>query len=375
MAFKIPTLAELSDRARKSFRANLKGTDAWLWPNNVYASAKVIAGSVFEAFGFLAYIRRMILVHTAPDIETLLLHGEEFAIPRKPAAPAQGQVTFTATTALTVADSALLRRSDGVEFRVVNGGTLPGAGDLEVTVIATTDGAAGNTAEGASLEIVSGVTGTATVEIGPGSLALGAELEDKESFRQRILFRKRNPPHGGAPADYVLWVGQVAGVSFLEDRPTVFIERLWAGPGSVRVFPLMFDLYADGIPQAADVQRVADYLATVQPAGAAVTVQAPTAVPVAIVINGLVPDTPDVRGAVEAELRDAFKRLSRVAGTDAEFAAMPYLAFPTSFSTSWIWQAVANASGEKRHRISSPAADIALTAGQYPVFASVTFNP
>jgi uncharacterized phage protein gp47/JayE len=225
------------------------------------------------------------------------------------------------------------------------------------------------------LEIISGVTGDDQATAAVDSLGLlgGADVEDDESFRARILFRKRNPPHGGAPADYVQWCGQIAGVSFDSGRPTVFVERLWQGPGTVRVFPLMFDLYADGIPQAADLVRVADLLATVQPAGAKVTVAAPIAVPVNVTIAGLVPNRTDVQEAALAELRATFRRLSRVAGVDAQLGGMDYLAYPTSFSRSWLWQAVANATGEQRHAITSPAADQALNPGEMATLGTVSF--
>lgn len=367
----LPTLGELAHRTRLAFRAHLKGSDASLWPNNIYVAAKVLAGKAFEIFGFAAYIAKQMFAHTAPDIESLRMHGEEFGIPQKPAQPATGKVTFTSSGALTVNASAVLERGDGVQYLVVDGGGLPGAGALQVSVVAVRDGVAGNAVGGTALTIVSGVTGDTTAEVASGGLALGAEIEDIESYRARILFRKRNPPHGGAPADYVMWAGEVAGVSFDVDRPTVFVERVWAGPGTVRVFPLMFDLYPDGIPQGVDVARVAAHIASVAPAGAVVAVAAPVAVPLPITITGLSPDNTDVREAVLAELRETFRRLSRVAGNDSE--VMPYLAYPTSFSRSWIWQAVANATGEQRHEITSPVADIALAAGEMATLGTVTF--
>ncbi len=371
--FNVPTLRDLAERARQSYRAYLKGSDGWIWPNNVYVSAKVVAGMTFEVFGFAAYIAKQMFAHTAPDIESLRMHGEEFGIPQKPAQPATGKVVFTSSGALTVNANAVLERGDGVQYLVVDGGGLPGVGTLEVSVVAVHDGVAGNAVGGTALAIISGVSGDATVQVAGGGLALGAEIEGIESYRARILFRKRNPPHGGAPADYVMWAGEVAGVSFDADRPTVFVERRWAGPGTVRVFPLMFDLYPDGIPQGADVARVAAHIAALAPAGAVVAVAAPVAVPVNITIAGLLPDNTDVREAVLAELRETFKRMSRVAGNDSEVAGMPYLAYPTSFSRSWIWQAVANATGEQRHEITSPAADIALAAGEMATLGTVTF--
>jgi len=375
--FALPTLADLLNRTRQSFRANLKGSDAWVWPNNVYASAKVIAGAIFEVFGFAAYIQKQMFAFSAPDVESLTNHGAEYGIPRNPAAPASGNVVFTVTDNVTVNTNAVLQRTDGVQFIVTAGGTLATSGSLTVPVIAAADGAAGNTDANAPLAILSGVTSTSTTAptaaVDGNGLTLGADLEDIESWRARILFRKRNPPHGGAPADYVFWAGQVSGVSFYLDRPTVYVERLWQGPGTVRVFPLMYGLYANGIPQAADVQRVQDYIETVKPAGAQVTVAAPIAVPVNVTISGLQPNTVDVQEAVRAELADAFQRLSRPAGADAQFGSMPYLASPFSFSLSWIWQAVANATGEQRHSITSPVTDVALSAGQMATLGTITF--
>jgi uncharacterized phage protein gp47/JayE len=376
--FQLPTLKELSERTRQAFRANLKGTDAWVWPNNVYASAKVVAGAVFEVFGFASYIEKQIFAHRAPDIESLTRHGTEYGIARKPAAPAVGNVVFTAADDIAVDTGAVLRRSDGLEFIVSVGGVLATSGTLTVPVIASTDGVASNTEANTSLEIISGVTSsgtpTPTCAVDSSGLALGADVEDIESYRARILFRKRNPPHGGSAADYVLWAGEVSGVSFFLDRPTVYVERLWQGPGTVRVFPLMYNLYANGIPSPADVQRVQDHIEMVRPAGAKVTVARPIEVPVNVIVQGLEPNTAEVQEAVRAELANAFFRLSRPAGSDVLFGSMPYLAAPFSFSTSWIWQAVANASGERRHKIVSPTADIALLAGQMATLGNITFT-
>lgn len=372
--FRLPTLGDLANRARQEFRTNLKGSDAWVWPNNVYVSAKVIAGMTFEIFGFASYIARQKFAHTAPDIESLRLHGEEFGIPQKPAQPASGVVQFLATGTISVASGAILARTDGVQYAVVNGGGTSGAGSLDVTVIAVGDGVDGNAIGGTPLTVVSGLTGDATAVVADGGITLGADVEDFESYQARILFRKRNPPHGGSAADYVLWAGEVAGVSFAANRPTVFVERTWAGPGTVRIFPLMFDLYASGIPQGADISRVAAYIAELAPAGAYVTVAAPIAKPVDIEISGLAPDNTAVREAIMGELRDVFRRLSRVAGNDSAIAGMPYIAYPTSFSRSWIWQAVANATGEERHSIVTPEADVDLDAGEMATLGAVSFT-
>jgi uncharacterized phage protein gp47/JayE len=237
-------------------------------------------------------------------------------------------------------------------------------------VVAVADGKAGNAAPGAALAIVSGVTGDgALAAVGAAGIVSGADIEDDESFRARILFRKRYPPHGGAAADYVQWALNVSGVT------RVYVERLWAGAGTVRVFVLLDDLYQDGIAPPPEIERVADYIESVRPAGAIVTLAAPMPKTVDVQIVGLSPDTADVREAAAAELRAAFARLARVAGNDTPHGGMPFLATPVSFSRSWLWQAVANAAGEERHTVNLPAVDVALNAGEIAVLGTVTFVP
>lgn len=374
--FNIPSLGDLVERARSRFRINLPGSDAHLWPNNLNPTAKVIGGMTHEVFGFADYIQRQKFALTA-DGENLDLHGEEFGLARRPAAPARGFVTVAAASASSAAAGAIFRRLDGVEYRAVNGGSIPGAGTLEIEVIATSDGKATSAIAGTALEIVSGWSGddAATATVSTASIVGGFDIEpdgdfftsDIATFRGRILFRKRNPPHGGAPADYVSWASEVPGVT------RVFVERLWSGPGTVRVFVLMDDLFPGGIPDVANVDRVADHIESLRPAGALVSVVAPNPRAIDIVIDGLEPMRLDVQNSVRAELAAMFRRLSRVAGSDRNIGGMPYLAYPTSFSRSWIWQAVANATGEQRHVLQSPAADINLAVGDIAVPGSLSF--
>jgi uncharacterized phage protein gp47/JayE len=366
MSFAIPSLKELLERSRQSLRTHLPGTDAWIWPNNLNVIAKVFAGSIFEVFAFAEYVSRQMFAATA-DGDSLNRHGEEYGMPRLPAEPARGDIVLTATEAVTVTAGAEFERSDGVRYRALAATSISGAGTFSVEAMAVVSGKGGTAVAATPLAVISGVTGGPLAEVGSYGIVGGAEVEDDDAYRARILFRKRNPPHGGSAADYVLWASAIPGVS------RVYVERLWAGAGTVRVFPLMDDVYADGIPPAGEIGRVADYIETVRPSGALVSVAAPIAVPVDITITGLSPDTTTVREAVLAELRETFRRVSRVAGTDTSHGGMPFLAVPTTFSRSWIWQAIANASGEERHIVTAPAADVVLTPGKMATLGTVTF--
>jgi uncharacterized phage protein gp47/JayE len=239
---------------------------------------------------------------------------------------------------------------------------------ITVPVLAEQTGKAGLAVEGTLLVAQSGLLGSATMAVGSGGLTGGADPEGDEAFRERILFRKRNPPQGGSAADYVIWASSVPGVT------RVFVERLFAGPGTVRVFPVFDDDYPGGVAPPARIAEVAAYLDGLKPAGAQLMVSAPVAHVINISVSGLSPNTVPVQNAGRAELASTFRRLGRVAGADSATSGLPYLATPHSFSRSWLWQALANAAGEQAHVITAPAADIAIPAGAIPVLGTVSFS-
>ncbi len=381
MPFPIPALSDLVQRARSSFRSYLPGSDAWMWPNNINPSAKVIGGMTFEVFGFADYICKQKFAMTA-DGENLDLHGAEYGLSRKPAVPSTGNVIFTTAAAINVAAGAQLARSDDLVIVASQTLSIAGSGTLTVAAEAASGGQNSTTLPDTPLNILSGVTGpgalTATVAVDSNGLQGGLNVEpdgppyttDLSTFRGRILFRKRNPPFGGSAADYVQWCTSVIGVT------RVFVERTWAGPGTVRIFPLMDELYPDagGVPQTADIARVVEFLASVQPSDALVTVQAPLPVTVNLTVKGLSPNTTTVQEAVLAEQRAAFLRQSRVAGSDVYLPSMPYLAYPASYAQQWLWGALNDAVGEQYASLLSPTVDVPLTGGQYPVLGTITFE-
>lgn len=362
------TLSGLVERVRRAFRANLPGADAWLWPNNIGPTAKVIAGMLKELHDRLDIVARRQFATTA-DLDGLLLQGADFGMPRLPAEPASGTVTVTAGDAgASITSGALFRRADGIEYRALAAGSRTSAGDVTVAAIATSDGAAGNALAGTPLVLVSGVSGSgATAAVGSAGMAAGMDVEDVESYRERILFRKRFPPEAGAPSDYWRWGREVSGVT------RVLVEPLAYGRCSTRVFVLMDERYDDGIGPSAEAERVRDHILMKAPSGSIVGVEFPVAHVIDVTISGLEPLTTAVEEEVIASLRDAFYRLGRVAGAASPHVGMDFLATPEAFSRSWLWQAVANAVGEERHSITSPTADIDLAVGEIAVLGTVTF--
>lgn len=358
MAFEIPTLEELVNRTRQAFRNELPGTDAFLWPNNVNVSAKVIGGMTHMDLLWLAYIAKQRFISTA-DGEFLDRHGVVYGIARLAASYAKGKVSFTGTAGITIPAGAEMQRADGLRYRTSTSALIDGLGNVILSVIALEPGSAGNAVAGTAVSLTAARTGVSLAGVvHADGIGLGADEEGDESYRARLLHHLRLPPHGGAAHDYVAWARQIPGVS------RVFVDPLAQGPGTVSVYFLMDDIYANGIPQGADVAAVQAYIDAVRPVTASVSVAAPLAEPVDIEISGLSPDTTAVRDAVLLELADLFRREVRVSTVTDSFTLF----------RSKIWQAISQASGEEHHDLVMPDEDVVYAAGRLPVLGDVTFS-
>jgi len=359
MPFETPTLKALAERSARAFRSNLKGSDAFLWPNNLAVSAKVIAGAVWEAFSFLNYISRQILVHTATDPYWIERHAAEYGMSRLPATFAVGKATISGDTNITVPAGIILQRADGVQYEVTESGSTSGAGSIDLSVRCLTAGKIGNAASGVGLAMTVPMSrlNTAAVVAASG-IGAGADTESTESLRQRVWFRKRMPPHGGAVHDYVAWAREINGVT------RVYVDPVTAdnGRSSVGVWFLMDTSYPNGIPQGADVSAVAAYIDTVRPAGALVEVAAPVPSPVDIEV-ALSPDTGAVRDAVRAEILDMLDREGRVSTSTS-----PFILY-----RSKLIEAISIATGEDHHELVAPADDVEFATGELPVLGTLEF--
>ena len=368
MAWQVKTIGQHVTEAVRAFDANLQGADAALLRNNLRPTAQVVGGVAFGLERFIAWgVDQKFIRDCAPD--QLDRHGAEMKppVPRKRAAQARGQVTVTATGPVTLATGAILTRSDGAAFSVDAGIVLAGAGTAQVAVTAVTAGGDGNSAAGAALSASSGLTGPATVAVSAGGIGGGADIEAHEPYRARLLFAKAYPEHGGAPADWYRYALAIPGVT------RAFIEPLGHGRGTVVIYPF-FDLTRpNGIPLESDRQIVEQELRRVGPGAGLPVVRIAETVPVNMVFSGLSPNTPEVQQAVAAEIATIFFVNSRVAGSSEPHPSMPFLFTPELFSRSWLWQAASNASGEHRHVLVQPVADLGLASGQTAVPGTLTF--
>ena len=94
----------------------------------------------------------------------------------------------------------------------------------------------------------------------------GVDLESDAALLARLLFRLRNPPHGGAAHDYYIWATEVAGIS----AAYVYSNRRGLGTTDVII------LAAGGVPSGPLITTVQAHVDSVRPVQADVLVLGPT---------------------------------------------------------------------------------------------------
>lgn len=349
MPFKRPTLAELVEQIETDIDSRLPDAGAKARRSVLGVLARAVGGVGHLLFGYLGWLSKQVFVHSA-EAAYLDLHGRVWGIPRKAAAAATGDVTITGTAGTTVPAGTELLAVDGRRYTVTVDTLVEPAG-AAVPVAATVSGLAGNATAGLALTLQTPLPGVESrAVVAAGGLSGGADEEQDEPYRGRILARIQQPPAGGAPHDYVAWALEVAGVG----QAWCYARELGAGTVTVRI------LDSDGaIPDATLLAAVAAHIETVRPVGPEITVVAPLAVAMDVEIAGLNPATAEVKAAVEAELVDLLRREAFPGGT---------------ILVSHIREAISLAAGETDHQLIAPAADVVHGVGEIATLGQITWS-
>lgn len=328
MSFERPTLKTLIERIGNDLESRLSVTQ--LRRSNARVYSRVLAGAVHGLYGFVEYISKQCFFDTAEE-QYLDRWSSIFGVKRKAATKAGGTIKFRYSgSQVTIPTGTVLQSEDSIRYRTTSSVNSSGIASLE----AIEAGEAGNQTAGDVLTLASPIEGVYSEAIVVG-LAGGADAEDDESLRVRLLSRARETPNGGTKSDYVQWALEVPGVT----RAWCFPEA--SGIGTVDVL-FVCDNTLEIVPDEAMLQKVQDYIDTKRPVTAHLTVGAPTLVKVPITISGLLPATDAVKEAVKIELEELFKQ-------EAEPGTRVYL--------SHIRASISAAMGEEDHTLIAPTSD------------------
>lgn len=355
MPFARPDLPTLINRAAGDTESRLVGADARLRRSNLNVLARVTAAGAHSLYGALDWLADQILVDTCDD-DILERHAAIWLDPpRIAAAYATGSLLVTGTNGAVIAAGTVFKRADGARFTVDAEATIA-AGSATVTLTAEESGQDGNTGAGVSLTLespIDGIAGTGVVT--SDGLTGGADIEDIDALRTRLLERIQQPPQGGSKSDYVTWAKEVAGVT-----------RAWCYPGEMGdgtvTVRFVRDDDASLIPDAGEVETVQDYIDAVRPVTADLYVVAPIAEPLYFEISAI-PATLAVKAEIEAGLRDLILREAVPEGGAGEGTML----------LSHIREAISLAAGEVDHQLIAPIANVTRAIGQMTTFGGITW--
>ncbi len=377
MPFNRPSLQEICDRIQSDIETRNPTIGSLLRRSVLKVLSRSYGGAVHLLYGFLDYKSKQIQALTA-DQEGLNTIATEYGISRTAATQATGTITLTGTNDIVIPSGTKLQSSSGVVYTTDDDSTIL-AGTVDINITAKEAGEDGNNDGGITLSFISPITGVNTSgTVTTDGLVGGSDEETDDSLRERVLIRKRQPPHGGAYFDYITWAREVSGVT----RAWTFPD--WAGRGTIG---LAFTRDNDStiIPTADLADDVFEYLQEHTDPASGLTVGIPvgslfglsifssdgivtasgttvayymTTYPVNLSIS-IYPNTIDIQDAIEAELETM---LYNDGGAGI------------SIPLSRISEAISAAYGLIRHRVISPTSDISTANNEVHILGTITWE-
>lgn len=230
-----------------------------------------------------------------------------------------------------------------------------------IDVEANDPGEDGNLASGAELQITAPIIGLdATAFVQFLGLTGGAEDETNAALLERVLFSRANPVANFNESAIVLQAKTVPGVT------RVFVNPITPYIGAVTV-AFMRDNDSNPIPDAGEVQDVEDALLEILPATSDPSdlyVQAPTPVTVDFTFTTILPDTPTMREAIEANLTVYFDEETEYETDIDEDKYRSVIINTVDTETG---------DGLLTFTLSTPSGDIVISTGEIGVLGTVSF--
>jgi len=351
--FSRPDLPNLISTIRSDLLSRFE-TDVVLRRLDAEVYARVMAAATHTLYGYLDYLAKNMLPDLC-DESWLTRHANLKRSPRKQPTTAGGYMRWEGISAeVPIPTGTEIQTDDQINY-VTTGAQEFNQSErfLRVPVEAVSAGRAGNLDDGTPLRLLSPITGLPVTGYAD-SVQGGADVEDLEEWRSRVMARWYYTPQGGADPDYVVWATDVAGIS----RAWTF--RNQNGPGTVGVMVATNDP-DNPAPDAARIAAAREYILPKSPvAGSSLSLYAAKPKPIPMEI-ALAADSEAIRTAVVRELKLTLLRNGTPDGR---------------IYHSHLGDAISRGAGGGAYRIISPDpdSDTELDAGELPVLGAVKWS-
>jgi uncharacterized phage protein gp47/JayE len=369
MPFQRDTLRIISTRIKNDIKSRVKGSTTFLRRSVLIDMSKSYAGEIHLQYGKLADDANQLFITTA-DTTFLEQLGAEYGVFRKKAENATGSGVVTGTNGKLISAGTELQSGANKVYLVDSDVTISG-GTAIVDFTAEEAGADSNDDPAIELTFVSPIPGVSTiVTVDSVGITGGINEETDDSYRARILTRKRQAPHGGAAFDYVNWALEVPGVT----RAWSFPEYLGYGTialGFVKdVTDPITGIVTTNFPNESEIEEVRSYIEShIDPVtggtiGRPITTKyglimlelGPKTVDIIVNIS---PDTQAVRDSITQNSQDLFL----IEGSPQD-----------TIYISQIRGAISAAIDEDWHELIYPTQDITTTATELHILGDITFG-
>ena len=264
-----PSTREIDDAIIAQLESALNQTIPLLPKSFLRVLSRTLAGTFIILYKYSGFTFLQIFVQTA-TIQTTEINGQTISpliqwgrlIGVGDPAPATNAeliitVTVTEQTGTLPSGTALIGATNGVTYLTVGTVALSGP-TVTANIRAAADqgggngsGVIGNLSVGALVSFVNPLPNVERVTVIVNEITTGADGEDPEVYRQRILDRFQKRPQGGAYADYQAWGEEPAGIvnvfPYTSDCPgqvDAFVEATVESSGSPDGFPTAAQLGA-----------------------------------------------------------------------------------------------------------------------------------
>lgn len=211
MSLNIPITQEIKDQNLANLESNLNqqaplNNRAFL---RVLSAMEAVFATSLYKYGVERALQNLALTATGEDLDRL---GAEVGVFRKPAESAVLQIQLPGTNGTIIPVTVdFIGDSNGVRYFPDASSTVA-SGFAVIDVTAQSTGVVGNLNNGDTMSIATQIAGAETIATVIDTLNTGADEEDDETYRQRVLTATRVSTGGGNAADYKLWAEEVAGV-------------------------------------------------------------------------------------------------------------------------------------------------------------------
>lgn len=257
----IPKTQDIKDQNVANFESKLAQTV----PLNDKAFLRVLsAGEALVAASMYRYAAERVLQNFAMTAtgDGLVLIGTEFGVLKKAAVATVLIFTLPGTNGIIIpAGTDFIGDSNGVRYFSDASATITG-GFATITATAENVGVIGNLIVSDTLTIGTQVAGAENIATITVVDTTGADEEEEEAYRERVLFAIRSTTGGNNPTDYKVWAEAVAGVE------TAFplggkIPPATSYPGDRTIFvEAETSIHADGEAPASLLTSVRDAITT-----------------------------------------------------------------------------------------------------------------